>query len=70
MSAEPPANSFRATVLSAGAVSQNPVVRTKQAHVDIPFSDLTKVSVSRSESRRGEGWRRSTLNEMARSLGG
>ena len=28
-------------------------MRTKQAHVDNPFCDLTKVSVARSESRRG-----------------
>ena len=53
MNAEPPANSFRATVLSGRTGSQDPVVRTKQAHVDNPFCDLTKISVARSESRRG-----------------
>jgi hypothetical protein len=53
MSAEPPANSFRATLLSGGAGSQDPVVRTKRTRGENPSSDLTKVSIPRSESRSG-----------------
>lgn len=53
MGAEPPANSFRAAVLSGRAGGQDPVVRTKQAHGENPSCDLSKVAIPRSESRSG-----------------
>ena len=53
MTAEPPANSFRATVLSGRSGSPDPVVRTKRAHVENASGDLTMIPIPRSETRNG-----------------